>query len=494
MISLFPIPLRKLISIKSDNEILSTKRTKAWQITLWSEDNINFLFKYAAILFKSQIQSELISSNVIGSSSIQIKYSNAFSEGCLILWNIASILSNSLIYFPLNDKKTREVYKERIEIILQIFYSLQNEFLPSIQINSKSDFTIQNVAFYHTVYSAHYYEILLLIGEANNEDLTTMTLNNMIAENFFKAASKINPFPSNFSVQKNNHPCIDIIVNKISLYRIKSLVSQSQDEERKLQMGSSIYYLNLALEAINSSPKSFRSTEIFTEINQEVLSKKKIMEEYNRKIYFNLIKCENSLPKIQSVNDILHSGINPKLEFNFSNNENIKQKINELNQLIDKQREMLINSADSISVLTSLIYECDSSRKKINSRIFASSDPNNRSKEGNNELDLPSMLSGVSKIENDINLIFNWLSLAKTAHPSSFDVDNSCEKLSNLQEKLKNTVGKYFVELDPEESERIISSIKGEVILISISQKFLDDIAVKTDECFQIMEKISLMQ
>ena len=137
------------------------------------------------------------------------------------------------------------------------------------------------------------------------------------------------------------------------------------------------------------------------------------------------------------------------------------------------------------------MYECDSSRKKINSKIFASSDTSNKNTQSNNELNLPSMLNNVSEIENDLSLIFNWLSLAKTTHPSSFDVDHSCERLANLQEKLKDSVEKYFVELDVDESKRIISSIKAEAISISISQDFLDDIAKQTDKCFQIMEKIS---
>ena len=490
MLSLFPIPLRKAISVTTSNEILSKRRTKAWQITHWSEDNINFLFKYAAILLHSKIPVEIVSSNVIGAST-QIKYSNAFSEGCIILWNIASILSESLIYFPLNDKKTREIYKERISTILKIFYSLQIDLLPSIQFNSKSDFTIQNVAFYHTLYAAHYYEILILIGEANNENLTTLTLNNIIAENYFKAANKINPFPSNFSTQKNYYPCIDIIINRISLYHINSLITQSRSEEKNLLMGSAIFYLNQAVEALNSVPKSFRSTDTFTKLNQDVQNKKKSLEDYNKRIYFCLVRCESPLPEIQCVDEVLHSEIKNKLELDFSNNEKIKEEINELNKSIDKQREMLINSADSISILTSILYECDSSRKKINSKIFASSDTSNKNTQNNNELNLPSMLNNVSEIENDLSLIFNWLSLAKTTHPSSFDVDHSCERLANLQEKLKDSVEKYFVELDVDESKRIISSIKAEAISISISQDFLDDIAKQTDKCFQIMEKIS---
>lgn len=491
MLSLFPIPLRKLISVNSENEILSKKRVKAWQITHWSEENINFLFKYAAILLHSQIPTELVSSNVI-CSSLQIKYSNAFSEGCLILWNIASILSESLIYFPLNDKKTREIYKERISTILKIFYSLQVDFLPSVQFDSKSDFTIQNVVFYHTLYSAHYYEILVLIGEASNENLNTITLNNIIAENYFKAANKMNPFPSNFSIQKNQYPCVDIITNRIYLYQIKSLISQSKDEEKKFKFGSAIYYLNLAVEALNSVPKSFRSTENFSKLNQYVQNTKKMLEDDNKRIYFCLIERQNPLPEIQCVDEVIHSEIKSKLEIDFSINEKIQKEINELNQMIDNQREMLISSADSISILTSVLYECDSSRKKINSRIFASSDSKNA--ENNAATNLSSLISVVSEVENDIKLIFNWLSLAKSAHKSSFDVDRSCEKLSNLQEKLNNSVGKHFVELDVEESERIISSIKAEVILIAVSQEFLNEIANQTDKCFQIMEKISLLK
>lgn len=494
MFSLFPIPRRKLISITSENEIMSKKRDRAWKIVLWSEENINFLFKYASTLLHSQISSELISTNVIG-PPIQTKYSNAFSEGILILWNIASILSDSLAYFPINDKTTREIFKERISTILKILYSIQTDFLPSIQMDSKSDLQIQNVAFYHIVYASHYYETLVMIGEKDNENLSAVTLNSLVASKYFYAASKMNPFPTNFMIGNTNYSSIDLINNRVTLYNIKSLISHSNDEAKKYKIGSAIFYLNLALEALNSSPSSFQSTEYFSMLNQEVMNKKKNLEDDNKRIYFCLVKSENPLPEIQNVDEIIHSGIKSNLQIYCSNNEKIKKELNELNELIDKQRKMLINSADSISILTSLLYECDSSRKQINSQIYASSDSNNAASEGTkNEINLQLMLKNLTVIENEINIIFSWISTAKVAHPSSFDIDHTCEILSDLQENLRNTVGKYFMEYDINESEQIISSAKSKIGFISISQDFLDDIAKKTEACFQIMEKISILK
>lgn len=472
MLNVFPIPLRKLISSKTENQYLLVKREKAWRISHYSDGNINFLMHYATKLLKSQSSSEIIVANSLDKSEIPIKYSGTVSEAVLVFWNIASLLSDSLKYLLMDDKQTRQIYYDRISLILKLFYSLQTEFLPSLNLDSKSDMTIQNATFYHSIYSAHFYEILL----KNKDDFKVTTINSLIASKYFDAATKI--YPSQFTKIKDG---LQNLKNKSIYYNIRSIISHSNSEKKEYHIGSSIYFINLALDQLNSTNKQFRSSAFFPELQTEINEFKTQIERDNRIIYFERVGCNIPLPEIEQVDPILRSGINSLLANDLKDDERLNKDLNEIITKTDQIKNVLLNISDSISMLTSLLYECDSSRKSINTKLYQNADMDQWKK-----LDV---IQGIEQIERRIENIFSWISSARTVYSPVFDIDNSCQKLVVLKKKAQSIIGLDMI--DSNEVDDIIASINSELAQYETIRNIENQMSQNTEECFKIMEKIS---
>ncbi|OHT10097.1 hypothetical protein TRFO_20726 [Tritrichomonas foetus] len=453
MIELFPIPIRSLVKSSTKNPFISQIQQKAWQISQWSDSNINFLMNYATKLLYSRSEANITVSNVIG-SHISVDYEQSYAEGILILWNIAAILSDSLNYFPIDDKTTREIYKTRISTILKIFYSIQTEFLPAIKLSDKSsDLNLKNIAFYHTIYSAHLYEAILMNDKSSN--------NYLVASKYFRAAERMNPFP------RSKFP----FNNKSILYHIKALVSYSKELETELSIGPSIYILNLALSEFSSSPRDLRNSN--ADLENEIKAKLISLEEDNKKIYFDHNKS-GSMPEIVDVDEALHTG----LVLSYNPNKEIKEHIEKLSKFINEVKKGIINTSESLGTLTSLIFECDSIRKQMNSSIFTCESP-----------DL-TQINKIQNMENEITALLNWVSSAKSSNPVAFDIDNACEHLNKLQGKLNNEIGSAAEFIDTNQCLEIFESIDQKIKKYEIPQTFNDEIAQKIDKCFKIMESI----
>ena len=467
MLNVFPIPLRKLISSKTENQYLLEKREKAWRISHYSDSNIQFLMHYASKLLKSQSSSEIIVTNSLDKSEIPIKYTGTVSEAVLVFWNIASLLSDSLKYLLMDDKQTRQIYYDRISLIIKLFYSLQTEFLPSLNLDSKSDMTIQNATFYHAIYSAHFYEILL----KNKDDFTVTTINSLIASKYFDAAAKFTKIKDGLQNLKN----------KSIYYNIRSIISHSNSEKKAYHIGSSIYFINMALDQLNSANKQFRSSEFFPELQTEINEFKTQIERDNRIIYFERVGCNIPLPEIEQVDPILRSGINSLLANDLTDDERLNNDLNEIITKTDQIKNVLLNVSDSISMLTSLLYECDSSRKSLNTKLYQNADMDQSTKFD--------VIQGIEQIERRIENIFSWISSARTVYSPVFDIDNSCQKLMELKKKAQSIIGLDMI--DSNEVDDIIASMNSELAQYETIRNIDNQMSQNTEECFQIMEEIS---
>ena len=456
MISLFPIPRRSLVSSSAKSPVVKTIRDKAWEITQWSESNMKYLLNYVSRLLHSKKQSNILVQNVIGSST-QIQYSENVAEGILVLWNIAAILSDSLKYFPIDDKKTRQIYKNRISEILKIFYSIQTEYLPSVKVDKKSDLNINTIAFFHTIYSAHFYEILAMCEKRTTDFL--------IASKYFKGAEKMNPF------SRSKFP----FNQKSIFYHIKAIQNYAKELESKLSIGPAIYMLNIAMSEFSSAPRDLRNSN--TELENEIRSKLNQLEEDNKTIYFDFNK-NGSLPEIEDIDETLHSGfkIDPPQQ---DDSNYIKSTFDEINERIDKIRNTAVNTSESISTFTTLMFECDSARKQINSTIFSSHMPS------------VTMIQGFTDLENQIEDLFKWLSKAKTSVSIAFDIDVICNTLDEIQKKLNQVIGTEIDLIEKVDAEPFFSQLNEEINSCEIPQSFINELAQETEKCFTILENLS---
>lgn len=454
MIKFFPITFKQKVSIASQNANLNRRREKIWEISHWSEENEQFILKFVNLLLNVDDTVTINFKNTVNNTNtVEFRGSNA--ESCLILSNLASLISQSFTYLVTNDVTTRSTLLHRISKIIHIMNLLRNTYLPKIS-NNNSDLTIQYATFIHSLYSAHYYEILALDPTSKDKPQ-----NYLSASSLFQSAIRLNPYQK-FSFN---------LYEKQYMNQINGIIEFSNQERAEYNIGSAIYYLRMAHSIFNSCDKTFQKNNSIFGTN--LASNLSSLENENMRLYHETVSARNPLPTINEFDQIIYQELAlPKFEV--INADTINKTCEEIQATI----KTIQNVSDSINVLLSLVFECDGARKQKNAIIYS-------------DVSLATQTPKIDIIETDINQMFYWINSSKTTVPHVFDLEATCRKLSSMKQQLEEDIIQHVNEIDHDVALNKVKNVNSELKFYQIPQVFTDELAQQIEKCLEIMEQLN---
>ena len=451
MLAVYPLPWRKVTGLRTNNPMLARKCELFDQVAYYSEPNDDKLFRFASLLRRSKANFLIETENIFDSAK-KVELNGSAAAECFVLWNLAALLSHSLALLTTRDTHTKELFRKRLERIIHIFYYLKAEGVPSMTPNRVTDLSVQTCTFYHAVYSAHLYEFLLLT------DVTAA--NYMCAAQLFEAADGINPTGKKQFGEKTN------------LLKLMALECHAKSEEQDQNYGSSIVFLKQAITLFDSCPRAQRKK--WADWHANVKAKLAVQIKDNDELFHDNMIIATPLPTIEHTLPAINEG----LDFNIVQLIDTKE-LDETLARITAVEKTLTRCADSFALLTTLVCECDSARKRANAQLFTDRKPTE------------ARLFMLKEAEMELDTLFEWISVTKSTSVSVFELDESLGRLHDLKERLDTDLVPFIREIDNDEAHLVLDPVNEELTLLELPPSFEADLEKKTCQCLALAEKLA---
>ena len=450
MLEVYPLPIRKVTGLRTNNAILARKCELFDQIAYYSDVNDEKLFRFASLLKRSRSNFTLETENIFNNTK-KISLDGPAAASCFVLWNLAALLSQSISILTTRDTHTMSEISRRLKRIIQIFYYLKTEGIPSMTPNRVTDMTVQLCTFYHCVYSAHLYEFLLLT-EATPE-------NYMCAVMFFEAADGFNP-----TGKKQ-------FVEKVNWLRLLAIESHAKREESLQNYGSSIAFLQQAMKLFDSCPRSQRKQR--SDWIANLKTKLAAEQKDNTELYHEAIAIATPLPS----GDNVQPEITQTLDFTIDSPADT-QELDAIVERVTQTEQTLKRCADSFAMLVTLVCECNSARKLANEKLFTDKNPTE------------ARLAFLKSVEIEVENLFEWIGVTQSTSLAIFELDANLEKLNGIRERLKEEIIPFMSEIDRDEANLMLDSLKEELLTLVLPPSFESDMATKIAQCLTLTEKL----
>jgi hypothetical protein len=328
------------------------------------------------------------------------------------------------------------------------FHSLREQFLPVSHFSSLYRIEPQFVAFVHTVYSDHFYEIETL----NFKNSLLPSIFETIG-NFYSSLTKFS-FPTKFPFKE-----------RAIYFHLKALAAQSEEEFGKAEFGSSIYYLKTAAETYLKQSRAFKN--MFSEFGDDFL------EKYNKNVVspsipiIDFISPKNPLRYLKT----FHSALQEALEITirkFVPNDQIIQKAKTIKQ-------NYISANGSVSTLLDLFFQCGTYKQNFQQKLFNSRNPNHK------------MVSDLQTIESSIDEISKIITSLQNDHSFLFEGDETNQKLNQIQNEINQVLVVQLNEFAIDDVPKVVAEFNLSLQQYEIDPSVFETIEKATIDCFALL-------